>query len=342
MLESRPRATGRRFAAGGRPASAVAAHAVGRSPNARESTAAHGGSGSRSARWSTATSRRAGLRGKGALLAVAVAVLAVTLFGMPYYALPVDERLRHSLHPWLKPSGHIGQAAGVAAFSLFAFLYLYPVRKRIRGLSFLGRLDYWLDVHILAGLAVPAIAAVHAGWRFYGLIGLGYGAMLLVSLSGIVGRYLYTRIPRGRTGLELDLETVALRRRELAERIAGMTGLGLSEVESTLASTLAGEGGGTILETLRGLLADDLIRWRSVRRLRKQWGRSSVAPSALREALRLARRQIALTQQIRMLNATQRVFRLWHVVHRPFSITAFVAVAIHVAVAVSLGVTWFW
>lgn len=58
--------------------------------------------------------------------------------------------------------------------------------------------------------------------------------------------------------------------------------------------------------------------------------------------LRLARSEMALTQQARMLAATQRVFRFWHVAHRPFAITALVAVGIHVGVAVAMGMTWFW
>jgi hypothetical protein len=42
-----------------------------------------------------------------------------------------------------------------------------------------------------------------------------------------------------------------------------------------------------------------------------------------------------------MLDATHKVFRWWHVAHRPFAITALVAVVIHVAVVVWLGATWF-
>jgi hypothetical protein len=38
-----------------------------------------------------------------------------------------------------------------------------------------------------------------------------------------------------------------------------------------------------------------------------------------------------------MLDATRRVFGLWHVVHRPFAIMAFIAVAVHVVVAVLVG-----
>ena len=76
----------------------------------------------------------------------------------------------------------------------------------------LGSLQRWLDVHIVAGLSVPLVGALHAGWRFHGLIGLGYLAMLAVSLSGIVGRYLYIHIPRGRSGLEMSLDEIERQR----------------------------------------------------------------------------------------------------------------------------------
>ena len=66
-----------------------------------------------------------------------------------------------------------------------------------------------------------------------------------------------------------------------------------------------------------------------------------LSPHALREAVRIAGREISLTQQTRMLEATHRVFRYWHVAHRPFAITALAAVVIHVVVVVAVGATWF-
>lgn len=58
--------------------------------------------------------------------------------------------------------------------------------------------------------------------------------------------------------------------------------------------------------------------------------------------MKLASREIALSQQVRMLEATQRVFRYWHVAHKPFALTALFAVVVHVAVVVALGATWFY
>jgi len=50
---------------------------------------------------------------------------------------------------------------------------------------------------------------------------------------------------------------------------------------------------------------------------------------------------MAIDQQIRVLESTHRVFGYWHAAHRPVAITAFLAVGIHVTVAIVMGATWF-
>jgi hypothetical protein len=252
-------------------------------------------------------------------------------------------RLRSPLHEWFKPSGYVGQTAGLLTFFLFVFMWLYPLRKRLPGLSRLGSMAGWLDVHIAAGLMLPLIGAVHAAWRFQGVIGLGYAAMLAVCASGVVGRYLYTHIPRRRNGLELTLAEVHQRRGSLVQRIADSTGLDPAAAALALEAAVQVREVRGIFGALVALVADDFTRWRGIRRLRRAWrdaAGTELDRETLRESLRLARREIALTQQLRMLQGTHRVFRFWHVAHLPFAITAFLAVTIHVVVVVALGVTW--
>ena len=93
-------------------------------------------------------------------------------------------------------------------------------------------------------------------------------------------------------------------------------------------------------------LSDDITRWRLTRalrrRLRDMRGESALDAKTVDRVVRLASREISLAQQLRMLDATQRVFRYWHVAHRPFAVTALVAVLVHVTVVVAVGATWFW
>jgi hypothetical protein len=287
------------------------------------------------------------LRRNWPLVTILGALAVVNLLGLEYYLQPIEERVRDPLHAWLKPSGYVGQSAGLLTFALFLFLYLYPLRKRIRRLDFLGKLNRWLDVHIVAGLVVPAMGAVHAAWRFQGIIGWGYFSMVMVAASGVVGKYLYVHIPRSRTGLALSLEEIDSRRRQLLEQIVAMTGLEEREVEDALRIQVQGSASSGIVASLMALVLSDFTRRRIVWRLKRKLRERNVAgrtldAKALRQIARLARREVAMTQQLRLLGATQRLFRYWHVFHRPFSITAFVAVTIHVVLVVSLGVTWLW
>lgn len=266
----------------------------------------------------------------------------VTAWGLPYYLAPVALRLRHPLHALLKSSGPVGLAFGTVALTLFLFMWAYPFRKQARWLAWTGPVGRWLDVHIVMGLSLPAIAAVHAGWHFEGLIGLGMLAMVIVSLSGIVGRYLYTHIPRNRAGLELSLEEAGAERRALLTDLAVATGHSPQELERSLGLDPKPYAGLGIARTLGRLISDDLVRFRTLRRLRREWsrggaGRAPLDATAMARALRLARREMALNHQVRLLDATRRVFGWWHVAHRPFALTALLAVIVHVVVAVWIG-----
>ena len=192
-------------------------------------------------------------------------------------------------------------------------------------------------------MAIPPSAAEHAGRRFRGLIGHGYLAMLPVSLSGYIGRHPSPRIPPSRTGHELTRDEIAARRRALITVIADRLERTPQDVERALETAARTAPAGGVLATVRRLLSDDVVRWRAVGALRREWSRPGarrVDPRTLKLAVRLARDEIRLAQQTRLLDATQRVFRYWHVAHRPVAVTGLLAVLIHVAVAFALGRTW--
>ncbi|MGA9836150.1 MAG: hypothetical protein WBQ26_02405 [Gemmatimonadaceae bacterium] len=290
---------------------------------------------------------KSGLRGSTiVLIVITIPLVVINVIGAPYYTASLAVRVRHPWHAWLSPSGYIGQSAGIAAFVIFLFLWLYPLRKKWKALHWTGSVGRWLDVHVTTALVLPLLLAIHTAWRSGGLIGLGLLAMFVVIASGIVGRYLYTRIPRARNGIELTREEVTAQRRELIQQLAAATGLTPDALEMTLHGGADEGSDGNPLRILLRLAANDLLRWRRTRQLRARWkaltpGSRPLNEAQLRDALRLANRELSLSQQARMLNATHRVFRYWHVAHRPFAVTALVAVVIHVVVVVAVGATWF-
>ncbi|MCC6244737.1 MAG: hypothetical protein IT353_17965 [Gemmatimonadaceae bacterium] len=266
----------------------------------------------------------------------------INLAGMSYYLAPSTARPRHEWHSFLRPSGAVGQTAGIVAFVIFVFLWLYPLRKKWRALAFTGPIGRWLDVHVTTALGLPMLLTIHAAWRADGVIGLGFVAMLVVCASGVVGRYLYVRIPRARSGVELTREDVARQRESLVGELAATLG---EPVDAVRAAIMPPERPAvtSVLGVLERLLLDDVRRIQRVRQLTATWrAKPGMNRRSIARITKLASQEMALMDQSRMLESTQRVFRYWHIAHMPFALTALVAVTIHVVVVVALGTTWFW
>lgn len=270
------------------------------------------------------------------------ALTAINILGASYYLAPRTARPRHPWHPFLKASGTVGQTAGILAFLIFVFLWLYPLRKKVRALAWTGPIGRWLDVHVTLALGMPLLLTIHAAWRADGVIGLGFGAMLVVCASGVVGRYLYVRIPRARSGVELTRDEVATERDALLEEIAAALGEPVAAVRASITPPARPPATNPV-QVVERLLLDDARRFMRTRQLAREWrARPGVDRKQIARAVKVAAREMALTDQSRMLDATHKVFRYWHIAHMPFALTALVAVTIHVVVVIAMGATWFW
>jgi hypothetical protein len=106
---------------------------------------------------------------------------------------------------------HIPPAREVFGLSLgiFGFIMmlmteiLYSLRKRSR-LARWGRMSNWLKFHIFTGLVGPYMVLLHSSWKFHGLAGVVTLFTIVIVVSGFIGRYIYTRIPRTADGLEVE------------------------------------------------------------------------------------------------------------------------------------------
>jgi hypothetical protein len=57
----------------------------------------------------------------------------------------------------------------------------------------------------------------------------------------------------------------------------------------------------------------------------------------LERAIRIAKTEAKLSKSIAFLSRTQRIFQLWHVVHRPFSYAFAILAIIHISLALFMG-----
>lgn len=97
-----------------------------------------------------------------------------------------------------------GHGMGIVGFILMLMTEtLYSLRKRSRTVRW-GRMSTWLQMHILMGLVGPYMVLLHTSWKFNGLAGVTTLLTVIIVISGFVGRYIFTRIPRTLDGLEIE------------------------------------------------------------------------------------------------------------------------------------------
>jgi hypothetical protein len=101
-------------------------------------------------------------------------------------------------------SDMFGHGLGIIGFVLMLMTEtLYSLRKRMRTVHF-GRMSLWLRFHIFTGLVGPYMVLLHTSWKFNGLAGVTTLLTVIIVISGFVGRYIYTRIPRTADGIVIE------------------------------------------------------------------------------------------------------------------------------------------
>lgn len=111
-------------------------------------------------------------------------------------------------------SSLVGHWTGVAGIVLMLMAEtLYSIRKQARDARW-GKTASWLRFHIVTGLLGPYMVLAHTALKFRGLAGAVMLLTVVVVLSGVVGRYIYTAVPREIEGV--DPERLAAARRALA------------------------------------------------------------------------------------------------------------------------------
>ena len=101
-------------------------------------------------------------------------------------------------------SALFGHLLGVLGFILMLLTeILYSIRKRSRTARW-GSMASWLQFHIFTGLVGPYLVLLHSSWKFYGLAGATTLLTIIIVISGFIGRYIYTQIPRTLEGIEIE------------------------------------------------------------------------------------------------------------------------------------------
>ncbi|HYA47036.1 MAG TPA: hypothetical protein VEF92_05740 [Burkholderiales bacterium] len=242
------------------------------------------------------------------------------------------------------PGSDPGYYMGLVGSIMMALLLLYPLRKRLRILQRASELRHWFKLHMFLGIAGPVLVIYHSTMKIASLnAAVAFFSMLIVAGSGIIGRFIYTKIHHGLYGRQATL-------RERQEHL-GLSGESVKSkfhfapsVEQRLRSleayatdqTRLGFFGLRRFVTLA--VRTRYVNWKSMREVRQILSRAAAERGWQREErarrIRVARQMLRAylreLQEVAQFRTYERLFALWHVLHVPFVFMLVFSAIVHV------------
>ena len=223
-------------------------------------------------------------------------------------------------------SSFYGHSMGILGFILMLMTeLLYTLRKRSSNAR-LGKMSQWLEFHIFTGLVGPFLVLLHTSWKFNGLAGVLMLFTFMIVVSGIIGRYIYTSVPRTADGIELDLVELSGQIRETEEALHQLMpgSAGPQASAAVTPSSPAALIWGRFTWELQG----SINGWLRQRRLNGEARRHAAQLDSL------VRQRDRLKRQAASLASARRLLALWHAIHVPLGLTMFAMAFVHIIGAI--------
>ena len=244
----------------------------------------------------------------------------------------------------VEPNDGLGYWLGIVGGSLMLFLLLYPAGKKSTILRRLGVLKHWFRIHMIFGLVGPLLILYHCNFSVNAINStVALYSMVAVAVSGIIGRYFYTRIHRGLYGKRANIEEL---REEIIDATENCRGLAailpkfISELH-TVSAKLTGDKytrAISMRHSLSWVLRYYVVRLRLYLLINKELREQATSSAAMnsnaknlrKTANAYAAKQVGLMRQVAQLAFYERLFSLWHVFHMPLFLLLVVSALVHV------------
>ena len=223
------------------------------------------------------------------------------------------------------PRSDVGFYLGVVGSVMLLAMLAYPLRKHVRFMRRWGSLKHWFRIHMIMGIVGPTLILFHSTFHLRSLNAtVALVSMLGVVISGIIGRFVYTRIHHGLYGRRATLV-------EIQEKLAGDSHDAQSRLhfapraEQWLKSferdsTQLDRSFTTYLFSPLTLgLRRHILAFRCARELRKilKTERHPEFREGASEAIQLAASYLRESERVAQFSTYERLFSWWHILHIP-------------------------
>ena len=243
------------------------------------------------------------------------------------------------------PGEGLGYKLGLAGGLMMLALLFYPAFKRTRFFGSGTKATFWFRWHMLLGIFGPLMIFFHSNFSFGAMnSNVALVSMILVAGSGIVGRYIYTKVHYGMSTARLDVGSLLTESSRLLIGIEDDIGGSSSLVSKAMAdfSVKATPKSQALFQGMINALAMPIKKSRARAEILREVRKAVAANGLLRgwsSAEAKAHRRLAENHVNEFLAAVsraaqftlwERLFSLWHVMHVPLFFLLLVSGVIHV------------
>ena len=283
------------------------------------------------------------LKALGIGFALSLVALLWALWHSDYYALPAVQRPADPKHALLRPGLGVGLALGIAATVLVCVNLLYLLRRSPRIPFNFGSLQLWMTSHVATGVLAFLCATLHAAMDpRHTPGGDAYWALLVLLVTGAIGRYFYAYVPRAANGRELELAEVKARLGRLSEEWDQGQRKFRDHARKQVTELIeAKRWRASFIRRVLALLGVQFDLRRVLKRIEHEGREEDIAEFQIQETIRLARRAHRTALMVAHYEDLRSVLNSWRFVHRWAAALMILLVGLHIYYALAYGAFFF-
>ena len=239
------------------------------------------------------------------------------------------------------PRSDFGFYLGVVGSVMMLAMLAYPLRKHARFMHRWGALKHWFRIHMIMGILGPTLILFHSTFHLRSLNAtIALVSMLGVVISGIIGRFVYTKIHHGLYGRRATLAEIQERfssdsqdaksRLHFAPRVEQW--IKSFERDST---RLDRSFTSHLFSPLTLGLRRHILAFRCARELRRilKTERHPEFHGETSEAIKLVASYLRESERVAQFSTYERLFSWWHVLHIPLIYVLAACTVFHIVAA---------
>ena len=235
----------------------------------------------------------------------------------------------------------MGRVMGYIGAVMMFVAALYTLRLNIPGIRRLGNAKTWFDLHIVFGLAGPVFGLLHMDtkiFEMYWVTLLVWWPTFFVLVTGLVGRFIYTAIPKVEMTTSRDKQDLDKGIQDVADQWSSMT-VSANVMNQFLKAQEKQEEKEQDLDM--GLISFAKFLFRS--ELRRRQGVTELEERVLGQlknqklkqtALDLMTRRAQVERKTQVIGVARRLLTLWRAYHIGLSLILLVALLVHIVFSI--------